>query len=209
MTGCVGSPPSRIAILLFLLCVSVAGAASARAWQDLRPTITLHVPQPQEFELALDEVQLEWTDVVAGKRVPQPVASDGARLLRREGNRAVFLLDDVLNQEALVARVRALEAANPGARGELILYDLGSVRSDATRHVLTRDVGIVLKDPADPDTILDRFAPSLPRSVSGVPGGFVITADDPLAAVALADVLRQQPRVASAVPLMRKVQYTR
>ena len=188
------------------------GLPSMSAYQADAPSsllVTVYTPSMQQFELALDQAELEWVNAGPGKQVLAAgvVAVEGTRVARRLGARTEFVVMDAHTPAELVARVKALEGANPGSQGELVLYERGSGRSDSTRHVLTKQIGVVLKDPTDPDGILKRFAATTPQTVPGVPGGYVIAADDPLAAVGIAGLLRQEPGVASASPLMRHARF--
>ncbi len=190
------------------------GLPSMSAYQADAPNsllVTVYTPSMQQFELALDQAELEWVNAGPGKQVLAAgvVAVEGTRVARRLGARTAFAVVDAHTPGELVARVKALEFANPGSQGELVLYERGRGRSDPTRHVLTKQIGVVLKDPTDPDDVLKRFAATTPQTIPGVPGGYVITADDPLAAVAIAGLLRQEPGVASASPLMRHARFAR
>jgi hypothetical protein len=75
--------------------------------------------------------------------------------------------------------------------------------------VLTNEVAVILSDSADPDGVVQAYAAHDPRPLEAVPGAYVLSARDPLAAVDLADQLRAQPGVKTAYPLLQRQQFRR
>jgi hypothetical protein len=175
------------------------------------PLITVHTPHPEQLEIALDEVELEWTDLSEKKLAPaeSPRMIYGSRVVKSETARAVVAVTGIASPMDLSMMATSLKAANPGAEAHLILYEPGLPRSTATRRLLTREVGVVLEQGEDPQSLLTGISAGSVRSVSGVPGGYVIEASDPIAALNLADALRRHPGVRSAYPLLKRAYFPR
>lgn len=175
------------------------------------PLITVHVPHAEQFEIALDEIQLEWTDPGEKKLAPAktPMMIYGTRVVKSEASRAAVAVSGITSPTDLSMMATALKAANPGTEAHLILYEPGLPRSKATRRLLSREVGVVLEQGKDPHSLLAGLPDGSIRSVAGVPGGYVVEASDPIATLNLADALRQRPGVRSAYPLLKRAYFPR
>lgn len=189
-----------------LSCLLLAAAPAAFAGS---PRISLRGPDahPQEYEVALDEIELDWSRAPAGQGPGTgrraAVRGEGTVLLR-EGARAILAIPPAAGTRELQARAEALRAANPGAEAFLVLYEPDHPRSQVTRRLLTREVGLVLEAGQDAAAAVAGLPVEGLRPVAGVPGGFVVDAAEPLAAPELAEALSQRPGVRSAYPLLRR-----
>ena len=171
------------------------------------PLIALHAPHARQYELALDEVELDWSgDSGAKTRRPAQSAAPipGTMIVEAEGVRARVSVPPVPDPQDLLPLAAALKAANPGSQAHLVVYEPGLPKSQATRQLLTREVGLLMAQGVDPQGIFTGQPTGAIRPVPGVPDGYVVEASDPLAAVALADTLRQRPGVRSAYPLLKR-----
>ena len=179
----------------------------------VRPSarITIHAPHPEPLELALDEVELDWSGApaVRGRAAAAAVEAAGARLSAVDERRAVFRPANAGDLRGLWAVAEALEAANPGAQARLVLYEPGLPRSEATRRLLTREVALLLGPAEEPQDVLVGLSVGPVRAVPGVRGGYVVEARDPIDALDLADLLRQRLGVQSAYPLLKRRHFTR
>lgn len=175
------------------------------------PLITVHAPHPEQFEIALDEVELEWTDLSEKKLAPAetPMMIYGSRVVKSEAARVVVAVSGIASPMDLSMMATSLKAANPGAEAHLILYEPGLPRSTATRRLLTREIGLVLEQGEDPQSLLTGISAGSVRSVPGAPGGYIVEASDPIAALNLADALRRRPGVRSAYPLLKRAYFPR
>jgi hypothetical protein len=175
------------------------------------PLIIIHTPHLEQLEIALDEVELEWTDLSEKKLAPaeSPRMIHGSRVVKSETARAVVAVTGIASPMDLSMMATSLKAANPGAEAHLILYEPGLPRSTATRRLLTREVGVVLEQGEDPQSLLTGISTGSVRSVPGVPEGYIVEASDPMAALSLADALRRRPGVRSAYPLLKRAYFPR
>lgn len=175
------------------------------------PLITVHTPHPEQFEMALDEIQLEWTDPGEKKLAPAqtPIMIYGTQVLKSEAFRAAVAVSGITSPTDLSMMAAALKAANPGAEAHLILYEPGLPQSEATRRLLTREVGLVLEQGEDPQSLLTGLPAGSIRSVPGVPGGYVVEVSDPITALNVADALRRRAGVRSAYPLLKRQHFPR
>lgn len=175
------------------------------------PLITVHTPHAEELELALDEIELEWTDPGEKTLAPArtPIMIYGTQVLKSEAFRTVVAVSNITSPVDLSMMATAMKAANPGAEAHLILYEPGLPQSKATRRLLTREVGLLIEQGEDPQNLLAGLLAGSIRSVPGVPGGYVVEASDPIAALNLADALRQRPGVRSAYPLLKRAYFPR
>jgi hypothetical protein len=176
------------------------------------PLITLHAPHPEQLEVALDEVELDWSGdpgakgrTAASYAVPIP----GSRVVEREAARAAVAVSGAASLADVLMISTALKAADPGAEVHLSLYGPGLPRNKASRRLLTREVGLLVLLGEDPQGVLGGLPLGPIRAVPGVPGGYVVEAADPIAALDLADALRQRPGVRSAYPLLKRLYFPR
>jgi hypothetical protein len=171
------------------------------------PVVTIHAPHAARFEVALDEVELDWSRVPGIKnQAPAHAAATvpGAAVARRNAHRATVAVPRAAALADLRATAMALEAANPGALTHLVLYEAGRPRSEATRRILTRDVGLLLEKGEDPVAVLATVPAGSLSALPGVADAYVVDAGDPVSALALADALRADPRVRAAYPLLQR-----
>ena len=173
-------------------------------------TIAVAAPEPLRLVLALDEIELDWSGagderVVLSRNV---AAVPGVRSVQRDGLHAVLTL--TAGSEADVATtLRAAEAANPGAEGRLVLYEEGAPRSERTRHLLTREVAVLVDPTVGVAGLATQLGVAPPRSVAGVPNAWILLANDPLDALRLAETANGTTGVRLAYPLLRKQQALR
>lgn len=203
---------AQVAAWSTLVCVgwlALFPTEALSAKQSKRPRagalITVHTPHPEQFEIALDEIELEWTEPGTKRFAPDeaPIMVHGARVVKSEASRAIVTVSGITGPTELSMMATVLKAANPGTEAYLVLFEPGLPRTQATRHLLTREVGLILEQGVDPHTLLADLSADTVRSVPGVPEGYVIEADDPMAALAVADALRKQPGVRNAYPLLK------
>lgn len=203
--------PCKWLTFLFIGCLAVfqLGATSPKQSkrQPTGPLITIHAPHPEQFELAIDEVELDWSAQPSAKQqapaqYAAPVA--GAKIVERNGVRALVRVPPVMAPPDLLAIATNLKAANRGAEAHLVLYEPGLPRTKANRRLLTREVGVLLDPGEAPGVALQGLTVGPINSVPGVSGGYVVEAVDPLAALEMADALRQRPGVRSAYPLLKR-----
>lgn len=197
-----------------MLLAPVAGGLEAKEPKRPRlgPLITIHSPEPRQFELALDEMELDWShDASARARAPGLAAREvlGARLAARDGVRAIFALSGVPDRPTLRAMAAALRGANPGAVPHLVLYEPGLPQGLASRLVLGPEVSLLLKPGEDPVAVLAGHTVGVIRRVSGLPGAFLVEVGDPFDALALADALRTHPGVTNASPMLKRMFFPR
>ncbi len=198
--------------LIFPLALIVMlGLADLSSAQKMKrplegPLITVHVPQPKRLELALDEVELHCCRTGSANAQAPTFRTGGivgVQITEMEQARFVVRLSGVTSSADLLAKATALVAVNPGAETHLVVYQPGLPKTKSTRHLLTREVALLLEPGQDPAALMTGVAVGELRPVPGVRGGFVVEAGDPLAAVDLADTLRQRPGVRSAYPLLK------
>jgi hypothetical protein len=202
-----------------LLVAPVLGAPATAAQGDTpaaapsgRPLLDIHVPERRTFELALDEVEIDWSaDPQAKERDPGPAAAMTTRgtVVAREPARARVALTGIPDVAGLAAEAAALRALNPGAAVHLVLYETRAPRTEATRRLLTTEVAVVMEPGHDPAPVVAGLGGKALRPVGSVPNAFVVEGDDPLAAVTLADALRAQPGVRTAYPLLKRLRLPR
>ncbi|MBI4638791.1 MAG: hypothetical protein HY727_20835 [Candidatus Rokubacteria bacterium] len=203
-------------LVLLATAVPVGPASAAEEKVPKRPPagplVTIHAPNPAQLEVSLEEIELDWSaDPASRGRVPAASAVEvaSARLTASADLRAVFSLTGMRDLGDLRTMARALEAVNPGARGHLVVYEPGQDRTPGARQVLTREVAFLLEDGYGPAAVLAGLARGPAREVRSVRGGYVVEAVDPVAALDLADALRQRPGVTSAYPLLKRLRFPR
>ncbi len=202
-----------ICVTLLIVCL-VGFYATSTGAKDVRrpaegPLIIIHAPHPRQFEFAMDEAELDWSRVPGAKgRAPARQASPagGATIVEAEGVRARAAFAPVVSTAELQKTAAALQAANPGAEAYLVLYEPGRPKSKATQRLLTREVALVLEAGEDPQDAIAGLHAAAIRPVSGVSGGYVVDAQNPIAALDLAEALRQRTGVRSAYPLLKRYQ---
>ena len=181
---------------------SLCAFASVAAQQGA--TITVHAPHAQQYELALDEIELH---PEPGRSLPAAASLSAAgvgTVARRDSTSARFTLTPAASADAVLQHARNLEAANPGTVAQLVLYEPGRDRSEATRHLLTREVAVILENAGVAAAFLAEYAAREPRPIEAVPNAYMLIAEDPLSALTLADALRLRAGVTTAYPLLRR-----
>jgi hypothetical protein len=156
--------------------------------------LTLMTPEPRTYLVALDELELDWSDVH-----------------EREGrpDRTVQALSNVTTLSRLAEVLAEQQSANPGTRGRIVLYDPGKPRTAVNRRLLTSDVAVLLGEGmalADLTGVADI---AQIRPVPGAPNAFVGRAASPLAAIEAARALAAVPGVKSAYPLVTRTPVSR
>jgi hypothetical protein len=105
--------------------------------------------------LALDEIELDWSRQ-PGVKTQAPgldsVTSAGTWIMRAEALRAVLGTLGITSAADLLTRAAHLEGLNPGAEAHLVLYQ-SEERSERTRQLLTREVGLLVEAGVDQQAI--------------------------------------------------------
>lgn len=202
--------------VILVLCLTFLQAGSVSAKEPKRPLvgqlITIYAPHSEQLELVFDEVELDWSGDPSTKgKTPAALATEvaGATLKARDSHRAVFDVSRANDVMGVHALAMALKAANPGAEAHPVLYEPGRPKSTATRRLLTREVALLLEPGEDPRIVIGGLPVGLIRQVPGVPDGYVVEAADAIAALDLADALRQRSGIRSAYPLLRRTHFPR
>ncbi len=157
--------------------------------QDTKALVTVRTPEQEQFELALDEVEIE---VQRGSNAP----ASGSR-------RSILRVAGASGPADLVRTGTDLEAKNPGGRVNWVLYRPGVAKSPATRVLLTAEVGLILDGSVQPDQLLASIV-GRARAVPGVPNAYVVDAGDPLSALNLVERLSQRPGVRTVYSLVKR-----
>jgi hypothetical protein len=140
----------------------------------------------RQFELALDETDEKQPD---GKSLPVKAAK-GAGL-------------GEMRQKAL-----AKEKEN-GRRQDLVLYEKGKPRSEATRRVETRKVLVKVAEGFDADVAAVKFGAASVERPSYAPGHVIFTFKEPGESLTKADEIKKHAGVLSAGPMLAKQQRRR
>ncbi len=170
--------------------------------------IVIFAPERQEYDLALDELELIPAAGGPARSARSTVEVAGARVLRRQENSTVFRVN-APSRNALIATARTLSGANPGTRTALVLYLPKQPRNEETRRVMTGDVAVLLNAGADPAAFRRDQQRYSPENVAGLANAFVLVTDDAEDALDLSDALRQRGDVQTAYPLLGKKQFSR
>jgi hypothetical protein len=170
--------------------------------------LTIRTPAAERFELALDEVELQWTTEGAA-RANAPAETPRTIAQRRTTGGVVFSVRAIPTVSELERALRELEGRNPDAKGHLVLYEADRPRTEASRRLLGREIAVILTTVANPTVVFKGLSPALVRPLQSVPRAYIVEAADPLSALTLADTLRSAPGVATAYPLLQRVQYAR
>ena len=144
------------------------------------PVLTVFTPRPQNFELALNEVEISG---------------------------AIRNISGASGPEDLLRVSAALKAETPGREVGWILDEPGRPRSVATRAILTREIGLLVDPHVVVDEIVRDIGPL--RAVPGVEDGYVVEASDPMKALELVETLRQRTGVRTAYSLLKRQMFTR
>jgi hypothetical protein len=211
-TEAIAMPAPRWTLGLFLTVLLLLPTGSPGAADPVRtpegPLLSVPTPNLREYELALDEVELDWSRMPNAKQVApgrRAAAAAGATIVEREELRALAGFPAVADAAGLRAMAEALRGANPGAEAHLVLYQPGRAKSPGTRRLLTRELGLLLEAGIDAQAVVAGLPVAALRPVAGVAGGYVADATDPLAALELAAALGQRPGVKQAYTMLRRL----
>ena len=192
--------------------VLIAASAGGVTQDPPRPTAEVLIPVPElrPFVIALDEIELDWT-ARKGRTDSRPAMTPvaGATVVSDEPQRTRVRVDAAPTVEALAHVLAANQAANPGARGELVVYEKGRPRTEASRQLVTSDVALMLNEGASLDQILSRAKVADAKTVRGTPSGYVIGCDTPFTAIEVARALATIDGVKRAYPLLKRSRVTR
>ncbi len=189
---------------------SASGQAgkAARASQPLtgEPVLAVRTPEPLQFELALNELELDTRPSASVARAPLTLVpstallsrKDSINLLRVSGARGLADLSRITTE---------LESANPDGDVGWVLYEPGVPRTAATRAVLTREIGLLVDRDVAVEEIVADVGPALP--VPGVDGGYVVEARGPEEALELVERLQGRAGVRLAYSLLKRQMFTR
>jgi hypothetical protein len=195
---------ARPFLVLALVATPFAG------WAQSSIQLTIRAPEVMRFDLALDEVELQWTserpDAGAPSRAARGTAQASVVSATPGGNRFSSV---ARTQPELTSIARSLEAQNPGSRAYLVLYEAGQSRQESSRRLLGTEVAVLLTDDANLSQLQTTLAPFNPRLAEAVPRAFVVEAADPLGSLELAAQLSRIPGVKTAYPLLRQRMYPR
>jgi hypothetical protein len=160
--------------------------------------------------VALDEIELDWSSAARTARgEPTPTAVVGTTIVTHGERRTVVRVEGAGNVAALRQKLTATIAANPEARGELVVYESDRPKTDASRQLLTSDVALLLEEGVVLEDIVSRVAGLEAKAVRGTPRGYVVRCADPLAAVDVARALGAIDGVKRAYPLLKRARVTR
>jgi hypothetical protein len=192
---------------LALLTISAAAAQTPPASGI---ELTVRTPQPERFELALDEIEIQWRGERGTRAAQRRAATATARATVRKSSDAgtVFTVRDARAAADLREIARGLEQQNAGGVAHLVLYDAGKPHSEASRKLLGREVAVILNETIDASAILSPRVKTF-RRMPAVPNAYIAEAADPLAALALADELAAVTGVETAYPLLQRRRMTR
>jgi hypothetical protein len=171
--------------------------------------ILVQTPEPRVFLMALDEIELDWSEATPEQRPASVQATPGVLIVNQQRDRTVMRLEAVHTTAALAERISEQESANPGARGRVVLYEPNRPRSPTTRRLLTSDVAVLLNRGVVIEEVLAQAALPTAQAVAGVTGGYVIRVESPLVAIEVARALAGLPGVRTAYPLLQRTPATR
>lgn len=185
--------------------------AIASTQTSLQIEVVVRTPNPERFEVAVDELELQWRGERGAARdqirTPRPIPR--APVARNLPGRAVLAPRGVTTLQDLTTLVREVEAQNPDGTAQLVLYQAGRPRSEATRRLLGREVAVLLVEGPEGDAALSRLTSMQPRPVASVPRAYIVEAADPLGALDLAERLRTEPGVKTAYSLLQQRAFPR
>jgi hypothetical protein len=194
------------------LLLTAAGPAVGPPQGASGPTaeIVIPTPEPRPFVLALDEIELDWTGArrAGGKEPSAPASVPGTKVLGHERQRTRIRVEAAKTLKALDKALAETQAVNPGARGEMVVYEAGRARTEVNRQLLTSNVAVILGDGVVLKSVLAR-AKMARAEVTEAPGGYVIRCETPLAAIEIARELGGIEGVKHAYPLLKRTRATR
>jgi hypothetical protein len=187
----------------------VATSLSGQALPGRDLEIVIQTPERRVFLMALDEIELDWTDATPEQRLGPVAVRSGAEIVEQRRDRMVLRIAGVNSAPRLAELIAEEEAANPGARGRIVLYEPNRPRSPTTRRLLTRDIAVLLEGAVSIDQVLQQVGLSAAQAVPAAAGAFVIRVESPLAAVTTARALASVHGVRTAYPLLQRTAVTR
>jgi hypothetical protein len=186
------------------------GSAAVPAPGQPTAEVVIPQPEPRSFQVALDQIELDWSAAARGTRGERtPMAVAGTTITAHDERRTVVRVEGAGTVAALRQKLAATIAANPEARGELVVYESDRPRTDASRQLLTSDVALLLEDGVALEDIVARVAGLEATAVRGTPRGYVVRCADPLSAVDVARALGAVNGVKRAYPLLKRARVAR
>ncbi len=193
-------------------CLAIVGPAAGEPGRSrpVSPQVPIATPSPVPFELALDEVELHWAKMPAGRRSPLVSTAGvlGASVRSQRRGQAIMTMAKVADAAELRDVAAILQRANPGSVAGPVFYEVGAEHSGATRRIGTSNVRIVTSGAA-PESLIDTKAWRIRRGTEAA-DAYVLEAEDPMAALRLTTALHGRAGVTSislaAIPerVMRK-----
>jgi len=183
-----------------LLVVGLVGSAAAEPGRTrpVSPRIPIATPEPVLFDLALDEVELYWSQIPNGRRLPSVSTGGvlGASIVAQRGGLAIVKMAEVEGAEALRQVAATLQRANPGAVIKPVFYEAGVPRTGATRRIGTSAARLVVTAGMTPESVVGAAAVTM-RPTPGPAGAYVLEASNPMAALDVTTMLRGRSGVTS------------
>jgi hypothetical protein len=204
--------PCTLACFGVLLVAATQAGAPAQSSHGPTVELLIPMPEPRPFLLALDEIELDWTAApreARGENRPPITPVPGTRVVSDAGDRTLVRVETAKTADGLAQVVAAHEAANPGARGELVVYEVGRPRSETSRRMVTSDVALLLDEGVQLDDVLSQVKVVDAKAVRGTPRGYVIRCTTPLTAIDVAKALIRIQGVKRAYPLLKRTRVTR
>ena len=201
--------------LLLMIAVSVATTvfldADAQDATQRRPQrvpegplLTVRTPEEEQFELSLDELELEPQDGSrAAESIPSLSLSSSISFVAARDGRSILRVSGASGSEDLLRFSTDLEAANAGSRVNWVLYRPEFAKTLGTRILLTREVGLILDDDVPLQGVFSDSVGKA-RAVPGVANAYVVEASDPMSALNLVERLRQRPGIRTVYSLVKR-----
>ena len=90
-----------------------------------------------------------------------------------------------------------------------MLYEAGQPRSEATRHLLGREIAVLYKVSGDHAKALKNAGALDPTTLPSVPNAYVVKSTGPAATLDLVRVVQALPGVTTVYPLLKKQRFGR
>lgn len=162
----------RNAIFFWLIAFWIVSSAYGESFQIEDGGV------PQEFELALDEVEIKGPG--RESRLERVSAKD-LKSLQQEARK--------------FAALAAQEAS-------LVLYEKGKERDEFSRRILTRSITVQLAAGTDPKATAAKVGATAGEEISYAPGFYIFEVKEPGDGLAAAEMLRAEPGVLYAQPML-------
>lgn len=161
--------------------------------------VVVLTPAPVDFELALDEIELEWHK---GEGEPRTALPGTSVISHDGGHTALAVAADGIDRLREV--LRAEEQANPGSSAHVVLYEAGRPRTASSRRLLTPEIAVVIASGVSIDDVAARAALLAGEMVPGVEGAYVLRAPGALAALDAVRQLAVVPGVTTVYSLLKR-----